>query len=839
MMSAGCTGYVTAEVGKMAALSHGLGGTASLSNLRSLEKSFEDAQVTGKLNLSCRKLKEYPKSAISYELSDVTCADLSKNRFQEWPLEVCDYTSLENVDLYNNNIKAVPDMAVNLQCLTWLNLSRNQLTTLPIPLCYLPLQVLVVSNNKLVSLPEDIGKLKKLMNLDVSCNEISTLPLQIGEMESLRELNIRRNHLQTLPEELCQLRITRLDISCNKVTSLPACYRHLQTLCEFILDNNPLMSPPAQVCTRGRVHILKWLCQEAHKEDRKRDVMEQILDGKPANESLNGEGSPHVRMGLPSAVSQGSVVMDSGYNTASDTSNKRWSTPESEVLEDEDKLLEQVAHRTKEQRHQRAEAYYGKKIQEERERYLAETGGLGSKLEEYRDQTLERREGSYSTAIRDFESRNLPVPNGQGEEVHTVATTTTTKTADMGLEGGDEEDEEREKEERRRAAQVVHREQEKVLRTKRAQNRRWSETATTSSGQTRERSAPLSSASFNDSYRRPRPDTNWRLSSSSFRHDRDRNSLNLDLRAEGNRWDTNGPNNDQASPMRSPYSSPGLSPGTSPHVSPAARNQDPSDEFRLRQEALAARTRHEAQLARRRYEEERQRTKQLQKDAVLNFVKDPERTPTNSYNSFTMPSLKPRSAFNLTSPKNIDDMDPNFTIRRKLDIMREEMQAVEELRRNIESRLKVSLPDNLGTALMDGVVLCHLANHVRPRSISSIHVPSPAVPKLSLAKCRRNVENFLEACRRIGVPNDMLCHDEDILAQRNLSYVGITVRALVDFLPSSSAPALDTPHWSQRLPLFPVRSSCELIGFLLFYFSFMFLFMFVYVRISYASHTTS
>ncbi|XP_066268038.1 leucine-rich repeat and calponin homology domain-containing protein 1-like isoform X9 [Branchiostoma lanceolatum] len=772
----------------MAALSHGLGGTASLSNLRSLEKSFEDAQVTGKLNLSCRKLKEYPKSAISYELSDVTCADLSKNRFQEWPLEVCDYTSLENVDLYNNNIKAVPDMAVNLQCLTWLNLSRNQLTTLPIPLCYLPLQVLVVSNNKLVSLPEDIGKLKKLMNLDVSCNEISTLPLQIGEMESLRELNIRRNHLQTLPEELCQLRITRLDISCNKVTSLPACYRHLQTLCEFVLDNNPLMSPPAQVCTRGRVHILKWLCQEAHKEDRKRDVMEQILDGKPANESVNGESGHHVRMGLPSAVSQGSVVMDSGYNTASDTSNKRWSTPESEVLEDEDKLLEQNAHRTKEQRHQRAEAYYGKKIQEERERYIAETGGLGSKLEEYRDQTVERREGSYSTAIRDFDSRNLPVPNGQGEEVHTVATTPT-KTPETVLEGGEEDDEEREKEERRRAAQVVHREQEKVLRTKRAQNR-------------------------------------------------------------------SGPNNEQSSPMRSPYSSPGLSPGTSPHVSPAARNQEPSDEFRLRQEALAARTRHEAQLARRRYEEERQRTKQLQKDAVLNFVKrtsgsnigrdedslsdeDPERTPTNSYNSFTMPSLKPRSAFNLTSPKNIDDMDPNFTIRRKLDIMREEMQAVEELRRNIESRLKVSLPDNLGTALMDGVVLCHLANHVRPRSISSIHVPSPAVPKLSLAKCRRNVENFLEACRRIGVPNDMLCHDEDILAQRNLSYVGITVRALVDFLPSSSAPALDTPHWSQRLPLFPVRSSCELIGFLLFYFSFMFLFMFVYVRISYASHTTS
>lgn len=50
---------------------------------------------------------------------------------------------------------------------------------------------------------------------------------------------------------------------------------------------------------------------------------------------------------------------------------------------------------------------------------------------------------------------------------------------------------------------------------------------------------------------------------------------------------------------------------------------------------------------------------------------------------------------------------------------------------NIESRLKVSLPSDLGAALTDGVVLCHLANHVRPRSVPSIHVPSPAVVSMS------------------------------------------------------------------------------------------------------------
>lgn len=45
----------------------------------------------------------------------------------------------------------------------------------------------------------------------------------------------------------------------------------------------------------------------------------------------------------------------------------------------------------------------------------------------------------------------------------------------------------------------------------------------------------------------------------------------------------------------------------------------------------------------------------------------------------------------------------------------------------IESRLKMQLPEDVASALTDGVVLCHLANQVRPRSVGSIHVPSPAV----------------------------------------------------------------------------------------------------------------
>uniref|UniRef100_A0A452S7T8 Leucine rich repeats and calponin homology domain containing 3 n=1 Tax=Ursus americanus TaxID=9643 RepID=A0A452S7T8_URSAM len=113
----------------------------------------------------------------------------------------------------------------------------------------------------------------------------------------------------------------------------------------------------------------------------------------------------------------------------------------------------------------------------------------------------------------------------------------------------------------------------------------------------------------------------------------------------------------------------------------------------------------------------------------------------------------------------------------------EELELIDQLRKHIEYRLKVSLPCDLGAALTDGVVLCHLANHVRPRSVPSIHVPSPAVPKLTMAKCRRNVENFLEACRKIGVPQEQLCLPLHILEEKGLSQVAVTVRALLELAP--------------------------------------------------------
>lgn len=151
--------------------------------------------------------------------------------------------------------------------------------------------------------------------------------------------------------------------------------------------------------------------------------------------------------------------------------------------------------------------------------------------------------------------------------------------------------------------------------------------------------------------------------------------------------------------------------------------------------------------------------------------------------------LKPRSAFSRASRQEYGAADPGFTMRRKMEHLREEREQIRQLRNNLESRLKVILPDDIGAALMDGVVLCHLANHIRPRSVASIHVPSPAVPKLSMAKCRRNVENFLDACKKLGVSQERLCLPHHILEERGLVKVGVTVQALLE-LPTTKASQL-------------------------------------------------
>ncbi|KAL4690847.1 hypothetical protein H8959_013808 [Pygathrix nigripes] len=253
-------------------------------------------------------------------LDFIEIKDLSKNRLVEVPMELCHFVSLEILNLYHNCIRVIPEAIVNLQMLTYLNLSRNQLSALPACLCGLPLKVLIASNNKLGSLPEEIGQLKQLMELDVSCNEITALPQQIGQLKSLRELNVRRNYLKVLPQELVDLPLVKFDFSCNKVLVIPICFREMKQLQVLLLENNPLQSPPAQICTKGKVHIFKYLsiqaCQIKTADSLYLHTMERphlhqhVEDGKKDSDSGVGSDNGDKRLSATEPSDEDTVSLN-------------------------------------------------------------------------------------------------------------------------------------------------------------------------------------------------------------------------------------------------------------------------------------------------------------------------------------------------------------------------------------------------------------------------------------------------------------------------------------------------------------------------------------------------
>lgn len=656
-------------------------GSANLPPNRGLERALEEAAASGVLNLSCRKLKEFPRTAANHDLSDTVEADLSKNRLTDVPSEVCHLVALETLNLYHNCIRSIPDSIISLQSLTSLNLSRNQLGSLPACLCGLPLRVLNASNNKLVSLPETIGQLQSLMELDISCNEITALPRHIGRLKALRELNVRRNLLCVLPEDLADLPLVKFDFSCNKVSTIPVCYRKMKQLQSLQLENNPLQSPPAQICIKGKVHIFKYLSIEACRSEKMPDslylpVMGRINLSRPTTGSVEDM--------------EQQKKQDSDSGVGSDNGDKRLSATEPS---DEDSLSLNVpmSHITEEG--------IGKDNSSEHISSLTADPNSDSVqlIEESPTEALrdQNRDSSLSTRfinyIKGRTAADFDEPLRIEEDSHWSTEQTSKVTGGTELH-----------------IDMIN--------------------------QLKEAVELLQDPS--------RVNTEEDLSGVQL-YPVEMVTVDESLNGQDSDDGATTPKRNDRSPVSGPpsFSSPpfGLKPRSAPPSLPCSPPPSCLDPSLLPQASPLHR--------------------------------DTPRSHDDGGN---------HSRVFLRSHKSLESVDPQFTMRRKMEQLREELELMEQLRDSIESRLKVVLPEDLGSSLMDGVVLCHLANHIRPRSVASIHVPSPAVPKLSMAKCRRNVENFLDACRKIGVPEDKLCLPHHILEEKGLVKVCITVQALVD-----------------------------------------------------------
>ncbi|XP_044268150.1 leucine-rich repeat and calponin homology domain-containing protein isoform X2 [Tribolium madens] len=640
----------------MAMLVQNINGHIQNQLTRSLEKILDDANQSGELKLSNRKLKDFPKTSEKYNLRDTVVADLSKNRFSELPEEVTTFHFLEKLQCYHNAIRYIPDSIINLQCLIYVDLSRNQLTSLPRELCQLPIKILLVSNNNLTQLPDELNRMSHLMELDASCNQLTHLPPRMGDLRSLQSLVLRNNLLLAVPIEVTFLKLVRLDLRANRIGTLPIEIRDMATLIELHVEDNPLTSPPASLCRRGRVHIFKYLDNEAMRLDRKTGG--GTLGRKSRKSGAGSSPGPPLMVDRLKHKRQN---VDSGYSTSSDGFEKRWSQDMEEKSWMSTPLSTNGTHS------------------------ILSTPSTASPAPENDDDVESPSEGC----------------NGNNEEekvvkpLHQIQTYKEYKDALK----------------QQRAHDVPA-----IYRTKNPDDQTTYKT---------EPNTPTHHAhgSLATSKSDPTP-LNAVLSGAKYVFD-----------------DTKKPE------KTSPYKTQNGNKYIQDYVKPKSPVKV--------------------------------KTGILSHDNVPGCNGSPRLYINGANDNKGLNGVKTNRTISWNKDVPVEKM--TFTMRREIDKAREETDLINQLRNIIETRLKMTLPEDLAPALTDGVVLCHLANHIKPRSVASIHVPSPAVPKLTMARCRRNVDNFIEACRKIGVDENVVCCAADVLEGRGLVQIAITVTELLRF----------------------------------------------------------
>ncbi|XP_058815186.1 leucine-rich repeat and calponin homology domain-containing protein isoform X2 [Topomyia yanbarensis] len=737
----------------------GAGGHMQSQLTRSLERILEDANLSGELKLSGRKLKDFPKAAGKYNLSDTVIADLSRNRFCELPEDITSLAFLERLLVFHNTIRSIPDTIRGLHSLTYLDLRNNQLSVMPREICFLPLQVLLVSNNRLVTLPDELGRMEELTELDAACNQITHLPPRMGDLRNLRSLTLRNNQLVYLPRDLTCLQLVFLDISCNKIATLPVELRLMSSLVDLELSNNPLTSPPASLCVRGLVHVFKYLETAAAKEEKSKSG----LDGhatlrRSALSSKNSGGS------LLDGTRNRRAHVDSGYSTSDggfDGGNGLSA------------LLSGDSH-----------------------------GGGGSG-----GGTLEE-EFKKGVMLLDQQERKKSLQNNSN---------------DISPEGDLTPDSMKADDKLRSLGNIqTYREYKEALRQQRNQvdiyRPKDHQAQTPDSGGSTTDSPVSNYSPYNKSQTTtPSPSVYSSSNQSSPLSPHHTNIHKL------NQINANGGHNNgfNATSISSPLLSPNrnivapfeeVNSGTNsttstPNKRPVQKvipSRNITSTYQSNPSPTHLNGNHNlstgSSLANGKipipngnpiktvvtnssctdYAYVKPNSPCKASSGILSHNNVPSSIPKPTANGGSSPNgnqkpltatvgyvnnAKPGQKTNKTVSWNRDVPTDklSFTMRREFDKQKEETELIEQLRQIIETRLKMSLPEDIAPALTDGVVLCHLANHVRPRSVGSIHVPSPAVPKLTMARCRRNVDNFLDACRKIGVDEELICSCLDIV----------------------------------------------------------------------------
>lgn len=135
-----------------------------------------------------------------------------------------------------------------------INASFNYIAYIPeeIPLRIPHLTKLVLSHNKIDSLPETFLLFFHLRELDLDHNNMTSIPKPLTQLLTLEKLDLSHNAIEEVPCQIENMQsLTRLNLSYNKLNNVAVQSLAICPLKVLLLHNNQLSKPPQSVCDEG------------------------------------------------------------------------------------------------------------------------------------------------------------------------------------------------------------------------------------------------------------------------------------------------------------------------------------------------------------------------------------------------------------------------------------------------------------------------------------------------------------------------------------------------------------------------------------------------------------
>ena len=158
---------------------------------------------TRRLNLAAG-LTTFPEEILGLADS-LEVLDLSNNQLTALPDSVAQLHNLRAVFFNNNQFEVVPEVLAQCPQLSMIGFKANQIATVPAAALPPRTRWLILTDNRIETLPEAMGDLPHLQKLMLAGNRLRALPETMAACQNLELIRLAANQLENLPPWLLTL----------------------------------------------------------------------------------------------------------------------------------------------------------------------------------------------------------------------------------------------------------------------------------------------------------------------------------------------------------------------------------------------------------------------------------------------------------------------------------------------------------------------------------------------------------------------------------------------------------------------------------------------------------